>query len=180
MFGLKFRRQVPIENFIVDFYCHELRLIIELDGGVHDDPKQVRRDEVRNLRLEELGYPILRVPNGMVMKAPDVFAEKIGRLIPSPGPPARWLSGHPLPVGEGPASPFSRSPSPPLAGFRLYFATLRSSLSRQYFIETQDGAVIIRGLRVVAGPDAQACLHSRLGRSVQLARNVGDEENCPR
>ena len=36
--GLKFRRQVPIEKFIVDFYCHELRLIIELDGGVHDQP----------------------------------------------------------------------------------------------------------------------------------------------
>ena len=49
MLGLKFRRQVPIENFIVDFYCHELRLIIELDGGVHDQPKQ------------------LRVPNGIVI-----------------------------------------------------------------------------------------------------------------
>ena len=64
MFGLKFRRQVPIENFIVDFYCHKLRLIIELDGGVHDDPKQVRRDEVRNLRLEEWGYQILEFPTG--------------------------------------------------------------------------------------------------------------------
>ena len=91
MFGLKFRRQVPIENYIVDFYCHELRLIIELDGLVHDDPQQVQKDKQRNARLQELGYQLVRVANGMVMKAPDVFAEEIRRFIPSPGP-----SGHPL------------------------------------------------------------------------------------
>ena len=51
MLGLKFRRQVPIENFIVDFYCHELRLIIELDGGVHDQPSQMKKDTRRNARL---------------------------------------------------------------------------------------------------------------------------------
>ena len=43
MFGLKFRRQVPIENYIVDFYCQELRLIVELDGLVHDDPQQMQK-----------------------------------------------------------------------------------------------------------------------------------------
>src|SRR5262245_62482616 len=45
MCGVKFRRQVPIENFIVDFYCHELRLIVELDGLVHDNPEQILKDE---------------------------------------------------------------------------------------------------------------------------------------
>ena len=84
MFGLKFRRQVPIEGFIVGFYCHELRLVIELDGTVHDSPQQILKDEQRNRRLKELGRQILRVPNGMVMKAPDVFAEEIGRFIPHP------------------------------------------------------------------------------------------------
>ena len=39
--GLKFRRQVPIDRYIVDFYCHEIRVIIELDGEVHDQPGQV-------------------------------------------------------------------------------------------------------------------------------------------
>ena len=52
MFGLKFRRQVPIDHFIVDFYCHELRLIIELDGTIHNEPDQIRKDAKRNLRLE--------------------------------------------------------------------------------------------------------------------------------
>ena len=102
MFGLKFRRQVAVENFIVDFYCHELRLVIELDGLVHDNPQQIQKDAQRNVRLQELGYHILRVPNGTVMKAPDVFAEEIRRFMPSPGP-----SGHPLPVGEGPDLPVS-------------------------------------------------------------------------
>jgi very-short-patch-repair endonuclease len=72
------------------------RLIVEVDGGSHDDPKQIRRDEFRTARLEQLGYQVLRVPNGMVLKAPDLFAEEIRRFLPSPGP-----SGHPLPEGEG-------------------------------------------------------------------------------
>jgi len=96
MFGLKFRRQVPIDNYIVDFYCHELRLIVELDGVVHDDLKQIQKDKRRNARLHQLGYKILRVANGMVMYAPDLFAEEIHCFVPSPGP-----SGHPLPEGEG-------------------------------------------------------------------------------
>ena len=107
MFGLKFRRQVPIDNYIVDFYCHELRLIVELDGLVHDDPIQTRKDERRNARLKHLGYRILRVANGMVMQAPDVFAEEIRRFLPSPGP-----SGHPLPEGEGSDSNDPTLPEP--------------------------------------------------------------------
>jgi very-short-patch-repair endonuclease len=97
MFGLKFRRQVPIDNYIVDFYCHELRLIIELDGLVHDDPEQIRKDKIRNTRLKKLGYQILRVPNGRVMKDQELFADEICRFLPSPG-----ASRHPLPEGEGP------------------------------------------------------------------------------
>jgi len=58
--------------------------------------KQIRRDEKRNKRLQQLGYNLLRVANGMIMYAPDVFAEEIRRFVPSPGP-----SGHPLPKGEG-------------------------------------------------------------------------------
>ena len=40
--GLKFRRQVPIDRYIVDFYCPEIRLIVEVDGGVHDQPEQAK------------------------------------------------------------------------------------------------------------------------------------------
>jgi uroporphyrinogen-III synthase len=96
MFSLKFRRQFPIENYIVDFYCDELRLVVELDGGVHADPDQVRNDEIRDIHLRELGYQVLRVPNGIVINAPDQFAAEIKRCLPSPG-----ASRHPLPEGEG-------------------------------------------------------------------------------
>src|SRR5215813_584679 len=42
--GFKFRRQVPIENYIVDFYCHEAKLIIELDGDIHAETQQYNHD----------------------------------------------------------------------------------------------------------------------------------------
>jgi very-short-patch-repair endonuclease len=94
--GLKFRRQVPIDCYIVDFYCHDLGLIVELDGMVHDRPEQAKKDRKRNTRLRQLGYKILRVTNDVVITDPDCFAEMLQALLPSPGP-----SGHPLPAGEG-------------------------------------------------------------------------------
>jgi very-short-patch-repair endonuclease len=97
--GLKFRRQVPIDRYIVDFYCHEIRLIIEIDGGVHTQPGQAEWDAERNARLEELGYGILRITNEDVLTQPDCLFEMIHALYPSPGP-----SGHPLPSGEGTSS----------------------------------------------------------------------------
>src|SRR5579872_4184975 len=57
----KFRRQHSIENYIVDFYCPEEKLIIELDGQVHNDPIQSFYDMERRERLEELGNRMLRL-----------------------------------------------------------------------------------------------------------------------
>ena len=56
--GCKFRRQVSIDSFIVDFYCHELRLIIELDGPIHEDQKDY--DKRREKFLRANGYRIVR------------------------------------------------------------------------------------------------------------------------
>jgi very-short-patch-repair endonuclease len=81
--GLKFRRQVPIHYYIVDFYCHELRLIIELDGISHDYPDRVKKDRVRNQRLAELGYRVLHVPNELILKEPEALTEMIRNLLPS-------------------------------------------------------------------------------------------------
>ncbi len=53
--GLKFRRQVPIGDFIVDFYCDELKLVIEIDGDVHGEAVHEQRDKVRDKKLNELG-----------------------------------------------------------------------------------------------------------------------------
>ncbi|MEI6348544.1 MAG: endonuclease domain-containing protein [Bacteroidota bacterium] len=65
--NLKFRRQHPIGRFIVDFYCHELKLIVEIDGSIHDTEIQKERDESRTFMFEELGLKVIRFENQMVM-----------------------------------------------------------------------------------------------------------------
>lgn len=62
-FNLKFKRQVPIGNYIVDFLCVEKMLIIELDGGQHNFDKNVSYDNQRTMFLEGLGYKVLRFWN---------------------------------------------------------------------------------------------------------------------
>ena len=62
--GLHFRRQQVIDGFIADFYCHSVGLVIELDGGVHQD--QAEYDAERDRILEERGSRILRLPNSAV------------------------------------------------------------------------------------------------------------------
>ena len=64
--GLKFRRQHPIHRAIADFCCTELKLIVELDGSVHDLVDQAIHDRVRDEWLSERGYTILRFPNDQV------------------------------------------------------------------------------------------------------------------
>jgi len=94
--GLKFRRQVPIDRYIVDFYCHEIRVIVEIDGGVHDRPGQAEWDTERNQRLEQLGYAVLHISNEDIFNHPDCLFEMIHVLYPSPG-----AARHPLPLGDG-------------------------------------------------------------------------------
>jgi very-short-patch-repair endonuclease len=75
--GYKFRRQVSIGAFIVDFYCHELRLIIEVDGWVHEEEYQKEYDERRQFWLEKRGYMIIRFLNDEVLFERDSVIEKI-------------------------------------------------------------------------------------------------------
>jgi very-short-patch-repair endonuclease len=56
--GYQFMRQKPIENYIVDFYCSKLELVIEIDGVTHDD--KIDRDRTRQLELKQLGLRMLR------------------------------------------------------------------------------------------------------------------------
>ena len=60
---LTVHRQKVIENYIVDFYIAQAKIIIELDGSQHYDDKAARLDEIRNKRLKELGYTVLRYTN---------------------------------------------------------------------------------------------------------------------
>jgi len=63
LFGFKFRRQHPIEYYIVDFYCHKAKLVIEVDGSIHNIPEIKERDEGRTFEIEKYGITILRFTN---------------------------------------------------------------------------------------------------------------------
>jgi very-short-patch-repair endonuclease len=63
--GLRFRRQHPVGRFVLDFYCPSHRLVVEVDGEVHDG--QQERDEARTTALERYGYRVLRFRNEEVL-----------------------------------------------------------------------------------------------------------------
>jgi very-short-patch-repair endonuclease len=62
-FRYKFRRQHPIYRFIIDFYCAEAKLLIEVDGPSHFEQGQQEYDKLRTEYLEELGYKVIRFTN---------------------------------------------------------------------------------------------------------------------
>lgn len=96
--GLKFRRQVPIDRFVVDFVCAEKRLIIELDGGGHAE--RVDFDTKRTELLEALGYIVLRFWNHDVLLNCDAVLESVWVTIGSPTAPPEPPLPDPLPSRE--------------------------------------------------------------------------------
>ncbi|MDD5031453.1 MAG: endonuclease domain-containing protein [Patescibacteria group bacterium] len=66
--GVKFRRQHGIKGYVVDFYCPKLKLIIELDGVVHDFRKQRERDYLKEKELEKLNFKVIRYNNFDIME----------------------------------------------------------------------------------------------------------------
>lgn len=78
--GLKFRRQHPIDKWISDFYCHEKKLVIELDGSVHNDKEIIEYDENRTKNLKELGINIMRFRNDEVMTNIEVVLKSIAEF----------------------------------------------------------------------------------------------------
>ena len=62
-YSIRFLRQKVINNYIVDFYCSKVKLIIELDGGQHYETTGINKDKNRDLELSQLGYKILRFSN---------------------------------------------------------------------------------------------------------------------
>jgi very-short-patch-repair endonuclease len=61
--GLKFRRQVPIDRYVADFVCFEVKLVIEVDGATHSRNDEVARDAARTAMIEQSGFVVLRIPN---------------------------------------------------------------------------------------------------------------------
>ena len=87
LFGLKFRRQHPIGGFIVDFYCAELGLVLELDGSGHACDSQVEYDAARSRRLESRGLRILRIGNESVRE--EALRRLLHDVINRPPSPQR-------------------------------------------------------------------------------------------
>jgi imidazole glycerol-phosphate synthase subunit HisF len=61
--GLKFRRQHPLSIYIADFYCHKIKLVIEVDGSIHNKPEVKEYDEKRQKDLVECGCNVIRFTN---------------------------------------------------------------------------------------------------------------------
>lgn len=78
---LKFRRQHPIANWVVDFYCHAVKLVIEVDGDVHEAEDVKKNDEERETHLKKLGLTVLRFKSDDVFKNRKTVLEKISETI---------------------------------------------------------------------------------------------------
>jgi len=79
--GVRIRRQHPIWKFIADFYCHEVKLVIEIDGGIHLSSENKEYDISRDAILKEFKIDILRFNNDGVINEPVLVIEKIKRTI---------------------------------------------------------------------------------------------------
>src|SRR5262245_46931717 len=58
--GFHFRRQAPFDRYVLDFVCHDRKVVVEIDGDQHGEPEHARRDTIRDARLAEDGYLVLR------------------------------------------------------------------------------------------------------------------------
>jgi very-short-patch-repair endonuclease len=77
----KFRRQHPIGFFIIDFYCAEARLLIEIDGGSHLAKEQMEYDKARTEYLEALGYKVIRFTNDDARYNINAVADEIIKTV---------------------------------------------------------------------------------------------------
>ena len=78
-YPLRFQRQKVIGSYIVDFYCHASRLVIELDGDQHGEPEHHRRDALRTKELEALGLRVLRFANREIDESLEAVCHSINR-----------------------------------------------------------------------------------------------------
>jgi len=99
--GYKFRRQHPVGRFILDFYCHEERLAIELDGSGHCRDEKLLYDTARTTELAGEGVRVLRFWNNDVLENLESVLEAIFLALCPSSAPSPGASRHPLPEGEG-------------------------------------------------------------------------------
>jgi very-short-patch-repair endonuclease len=86
--GFIFRRQHPIDIFIADFYCHKLKLIIEVDGEIHFNDQAQEHDDGRTGELEKYGTSVIRFTNEQVLHNQDFVINSIKEYITESASPA--------------------------------------------------------------------------------------------
>jgi very-short-patch-repair endonuclease len=93
--GLRFKFQHPISQFIADFYCHKIKLVVEADGEIHSTMENKEKDEGRDDEMERLGIKTLRFTNeavihdleGVKKSIENKCLELLGSMTPPPHPP---------------------------------------------------------------------------------------------
>jgi very-short-patch-repair endonuclease len=113
--GAHIRRQAPIGPHVADFACHAKRLVIEVDGGVHERaPEVAARDQARTVWLESQGYTVVRFTDAEVAKDAAAVAREIEKRLALP------LDGEGLGWGVAQGSGLTSSPTPaPVCAFHL-------------------------------------------------------------
>ena len=111
--GIKFRRQHPVEPYVLDFYDHEEQSGIELDGGQHNEPERKRRDKERTTFFESKGIRVIRFWNHEVLQETEAVLERLYHflfppLTPTLSPRERVAEGR---VRAMRSWPSSRSPT---------------------------------------------------------------------
>lgn len=98
---LKFRRQHQIGLYIVDFYCDEAKLVLELDGGIHLEKEQKVKDVIRDEYLKSEGFTVLRIWNDVVLEKTEEFLKQIETIVSSLSPHSSPSSFFSSPSGRG-------------------------------------------------------------------------------
>ena len=80
-YPVRFLRQKVIDQYIVDFYCHEAKLVIELDGSQHYEEQGLLKDKIRTERMEERELTVLRIPNNAVWQNFSSVCEYIDTAV---------------------------------------------------------------------------------------------------
>jgi type I restriction enzyme R subunit len=100
--GLKFRRQHQVGSYVVDFFCDELNLIVELDGSAHGIEAQQKKDKKREAYLRSLGFMVLRFENSIFTNNPESALKQIAKFkSPSTSGRGVWGEGENIVTAQG-------------------------------------------------------------------------------
>jgi len=94
--GLRFKRQHPIGNYIADFYCHSIRLVIEVDGSIHNNPDQKLRDKEKDEFYQSVGITVLRITNEVLNNSTEQILNKIKGMLNTEDKSTQLVAGGPV------------------------------------------------------------------------------------